>query len=108
MGAVVTPWHPVLIKGEWAFPAEVGVSTMHRCHAVYNLLLSRGHVVELNGVQAVTLGHGLQGPVVGHSFLGDYQQVQQSLSKLSVGNGGIVHVTGMDRSRATGLVCGFF
>jgi hypothetical protein len=39
-----------------------------RC--VYNVVLSSGHVVCINGLPFITLGHGSTDPVLAHAFFG--------------------------------------
>lgn len=71
-GVELTEWHPVFDPAtlRWRFPLMCGTRVLRRCEAVYNLLLDCGHVIDVGGVAAVTLAHGLQGPVVGHDFWG--------------------------------------
>ena len=80
-GASLTAWHPVLLKGAagaggaggegWAFPAEVGTPSVRPCAHVYNFVLEGAdRVLRVNGVGCVTLGHGLEGAVVGHAYYG--------------------------------------
>jgi hypothetical protein len=71
-GVELTEWHPVADPDthRWRFPLMCGTRVLRRCEAVYNLLLDAGHVIDVGGVAAVTLAHGLQGPVVGHDFWG--------------------------------------
>ena len=66
----ITPWHPVLVEGVWRFPADLVGYTDRLVSTVYNLVLESGHIVEANGVQAVTLAHGFKGPVIEHPFFG--------------------------------------
>ena len=40
------------------------------CEAVYSLVLESGHTVMIGNFECVTLGHGLDGAVVGHPYLG--------------------------------------
>mmetsp|Transcript_64913 Transcript_64913/g.131853 ORF Transcript_64913/g.131853 Transcript_64913/m.131853 type:complete len:100 (-) Transcript_64913:68-367(-) len=42
---------------------------------VYNIVLDRGHVVTVDGVEAVTLGHGLQDDIVRHPYFGTHAVV---------------------------------
>lgn len=113
---LMTPWHPVRRLSEnrtpdeaWSFPHDLVGTAIHKCDAVYNLVLSSEHVITVGeGVQAVTLGHGLKGAVVGHTFLGDMQAIQREVQRIGVDESGVVRVRGMKRSYETGLVCGFW
>lgn len=68
---LITPWHPVRdADGTWYFPAERHGSFDCCVSTVYNLVLNRDHIVIVEGVEAITLGHGLTGPVVGHEYFG--------------------------------------
>lgn len=71
-GVELTEWHPVIDASarRWRFPLMLGEVRIRRCEAVFNLLLESGDVIDVNGTAAVTLGHGLEGEVVGHAFWG--------------------------------------
>ncbi|KAK0743020.1 ribosomal protein L13e-domain-containing protein [Schizothecium vesticola] len=92
-GAVVTPWHPVRVEGEWVFPVDVKRREVRYTGAVYSVLLERdedadAHAICVDGVWGVTLGHGRTGAdgrvgdVRTHGFLGDYDRVVKSLGVL--------------------------
>ena len=77
-GLQLTEWHPVRdSRGRWRFPLLLGRRIARRLPAVYNLVLSREHVALVGGVACVTLGHGLEGPVVGHPFWGGRAVLEQ-------------------------------
>jgi len=70
-GLKITEWHPVRDSaGRWRFPIMLGRPVACRCPFVYNLVLEREHVALIGGVACVTLGHAIEGPVVGHPFYG--------------------------------------
>jgi hypothetical protein len=123
----VTPWHPIVSPlhpssdGLWVFPASIAEPEWIACDAIYSILLQQPshrklnaehHSVMISGVRCVTLGHGIIADctdVRAHSFLGDYEAVLRSISKLDgfEGEEGIVVCGGVVKSRATGLVSGF-
>jgi len=107
-GLQITPWHPVKHRGEWKFPADIIPGEEKPCEAVYSLVLSSGHTVMIGGIECVTLGHELEGPVVGHEYLGT-SKVIQDLKRFPGWEGGLVEfVDGcMVRDRASGLMCGW-
>ena len=88
-GLHITPYHPVRDdNGEWAFPADIiaaaaasdiddrfdrhdDVTLNTTLSLVYNFVLESGHVVVVNGVEAVTLGHGfVDNDVLRHPYYG--------------------------------------
>ena len=72
-GLQLTEWHPVLegASGRWRFPLLLGRRVVRfDVPAVYNLVLSREHVALVGGVPCATLGHGIEGNVIGHPFWG--------------------------------------
>ena len=62
----LTCWHPIRLNGEWKFPIEVKSPSKEHCDAVYNLVLDRNHIVVINDLEVVTLGHGFKDNVVEH------------------------------------------
>lgn len=107
-GAVLTSWHPVHIDGKWQFPGQLSGKTKHSCDdEVYNFVLDKAHTIKLQGGdRAVTLGHGLQGDVVGHPYFGDMVRVQNDLKQLSVDETGSYFVTYFKRDSETNMICG--
>jgi len=68
-GLTITPDHPVYVDGEWRRPRELGTPVEHDGW-VYNLVLDKCHILIVDGVQCVTFGHGIRGPVVEHAYWG--------------------------------------
>jgi hypothetical protein len=81
----ITPWHPILNpilkNGKWIFPADLVPLQDRLIDTVYNLVLSSGHIIDVEGYECVTLGHGFQEPTVKHEFFGT-QAVIDDLKKL--------------------------
>ena len=79
---LVTPWHPVLFAGKWSFPCSIRSPSPFYVDCVYNVVLSAGHVIVINGLQFITLAHGNGShPVLAHAFFGT--QVSACLWKRS-------------------------
>ena len=72
---------------------------------MYNVVLDRCHVLLVDGVECVTLGHGLEGGVVGHPYYGT-SRVLRDLAVLPGWEDGFVRVAGSMRDVA-GHVTGF-
>jgi hypothetical protein len=68
---LITPWHPVLDKMVWTHPADMGSIQDYAVSKVYNLVLSRGHIVNVSGILTVTLGHGFKGQTIEHAYFGN-------------------------------------
>ena len=94
---LATPYHPVRVEGQWAFPSDLGAARAVDCAAVFNLLLSGTHASMLiEGVECVSLGHGLKGKVVGHAYFGDRQAVTADLKKMPGWSRGVVDLCAGD------------
>ena len=96
------------IDGKWQFPGQLSGKRKHSCDdEVYNFVLDKAHTIKLQGGnRAVTLGHGLQGDVVGHPYFGDMVRVQNDLKQLSVDETGSYFVTHFKRDSETNMICG--
>ena len=79
---LITPWHPVLNEnGAWVQPAATEPLQDTVMPVVYNLILTKGHIIDINSVLSVTLGHGFTGPVIEHGFFGNKNAILSDLSK---------------------------
>jgi len=107
-GLLVTPYHPVRIDGKWNFPRDLGKVTERSCASVYSFVLKDGHVMVINGVECVTLGHEFQDEVVQHNYFGS-KRVIEDLQKSHGWSLGLVQFNSgcLVRDVKTGLVCGF-
>jgi len=108
-GLVVTPYHPVRVNGKWHFPRDLGEVMEKDCPFVYSFLLEEGHVMVINGVECVALGHGFEeDQVVAHAYFGS-KRVVEDLEAMRGWNDGLVELGPgcLARDLVTGLVCGF-
>lgn len=108
-GLLVTPYHPVKNdKNEWKFPIDLGMVNERDCEAVYSFVLEQGNTMMINGMECITLGHNLEGDVVGHPYFGS-QKVIEDLKKFKGWNSGLIEFKEgcMIKNPETGLVCGF-
>lgn len=76
----ITPWHPVLDKMVWVYPADIGKVEDMPIQEVYNVILDGGHIVDVGGTLTVSLGHGFQGKVIEHYFFGNEARIIQAIS----------------------------
>ena len=66
----VTPWHPIIYNNEWMHPNSLGNIKMIPCEAVYNVVLSNGHTLNVDGHWAITLGHEYTVGILSHNYFG--------------------------------------
>jgi len=81
-GLRITPGHPVMDNGKWMFPREVVEPQEQRCAAVYNLVVDREHIVIVNKVPLILMGHDYKEGILEHEYYGS-QKVIDDLSKQS-------------------------
>lgn len=109
-GLLITPWHPVRINGVWKFPQDLGNVIVYDTPSVYNFVLDKLHIMTINNVECVTLGHGFQEPVVKHPFFGTEKVIEDFKMKYSNGwNKGLILLNSASISRDvdTGMVNSF-
>jgi hypothetical protein len=93
---VITKWHPVLLNGKWQHPANLPYVETATALKVRTFVLDGGGSVVVNGVPAVTLGHGFADDVAAHDFYGT-GRVLEDLKKFPGWDDGFVTVTGADK-----------
>lgn len=70
-GMLITPYHPVRFNGIWNFPCDFSKPENVNCDYMYDFVVDNHHVVTINGVDVITLGHGFKGnPITEHHFFG--------------------------------------
>ena len=97
-GLVISPWHPVqeaISKNPavWEFPITVSdaVTEDIEISEYYNFVLDSGHVLHVDRWAVCTLGHGFEGPVIGHPYLGT-QAVVEDLKRHPAWNSGLIQL----------------
>lgn len=105
---LITPTHPVrrLPNNQWVFPKDQDVVLHEPCRVVYNFVLDKDHILNIDGFQCATLAHGFEGPVIGHPYFGT-DAILRDLRQEPGWHAGIVHYERIciDRDPETGLVC---
>lgn len=90
-GLKITPWHPVRINGKFLFPADLNKTVISNYDAVYNFVLKDGHIMIINDIECVTLGHGFDEGAAKHEFFGT-QKVIQNLTMLNGWSEGLINL----------------
>ena len=106
-GLIITPWHPIRIKNQWTFPRDIGHEIIVKCQEVYNFALDDGHIINVNGIECVTLGHNFKGEVVEHTYYGT-NKVLDDLRTIDTADDGFINLSANSivRSTETELVSG--
>jgi len=111
---LVTPYHPVKVdqQSDWQFPIDIMVNKLllpnddshATAYSVYNLVLKMGqrhNAVIMNGIEAITLAHGItNNATLQHSYFGT-DKVVSDLEKTEGWIGGHVVLTESDIKRDT-------
>jgi len=98
-GLKITPKHPVYFNDCWCLPVDLvnqgKADVITGCDGVvYNLVLNRCHVLFVNDIPCVTLGHGLiNNPITYDKFYATHHVID-FLNKLSGAERGFVKVHG--------------
>jgi len=107
-GLKVTKWHPIRINNKWVFPHEVAPSSVMNCSAVYSFVLDTEdeHVMVINGIECIALGHNIKEPVAQHSYFGTEQVLDDIRTMNGWNEGNVVLQSGcMIRDKKSGRVC---
>lgn len=104
---LITPWHPIRLSQsqDWIFPISIAEPTTVQCGAVYNFVLDKQHVVNVDGVDCVTLGHSFVDSVCAHEYFGT-ERVINDLQAMKGYSDGLVRLGGVQRDPMTSKVIG--
>ena len=109
-GVLLTPWHPVYSNSTktWVFPAEIAPTVKKQLGSIYNLVLDSSHVVKINNLDVITLGHGRSDGVLAHPYFGTAKVTDDLKKHPGWSTGHLVIVDPKTERDANGLVCKFF
>lgn len=104
---LITPWHPIRLNQsqEWVFPISIAEPKIVPCESVFNFVLDGHHIVNVDDIDCVTLGHSLQDSVCAHEYFGT-TRVIDDLQAMSGYESGLVKLIGVQRDPITSKVSG--
>lgn len=108
-GLKITPYHPVKIDNSWKFPIDIVGAKNIECDKVYNFVLNTRKSIVVNNIICCTLGHNIQGPVIGHNFFGTNNVIHNLKTKFRSGydNGLVDNITHIIRSPNNNNIIGY-
>lgn len=68
----ITSWHPIYYNDRWVYPENINNSEFFKCESIATLLLENDHIVVVNDIPCITLGHNYTYDVLNHPFYGTY------------------------------------
>ena len=105
---LLTPYHPYMEGAvTWVYGADTVGQQSCPVGTVYNLVLDKGHVINIGGATACTLAHGIKGPVIEHPFFGT-QAVIEDLKKCSGWSVGLPVYKNLQVRRENGVIVEWF
>lgn len=106
----ITPYHPVYVNNIWYFPSDLGEPVYTPCNYIYSFILDKQHIINIEGIDCVALGHGFTESKVQHNYFGT-DAVIRDLSCMPGYDKGLLEFNSgcLIRSNTTGdnLVSGF-
>ena len=67
----ITPYHPIRINNKWYHPIKLVTPIPVYCDYVYNFVLDKHHIITINDVDVIGLGHGINdNHITSHNFFG--------------------------------------
>ena len=82
-----TPYHPIFYNGNWVFPINVKEPEEYYIDYWYNLILRNGYSVNINNIDAITLGHNQNYGILRHPYFGTEKVIQDLKSYMGFDNG---------------------
>jgi Mg-chelatase subunit ChlD len=100
---LITPWHPIIYDNKWVFPCYITTPENIKLDCVYNIVLESNHIVWINSIQVVTLGHSFTNDIVAHPYYGS-QLVINDLSEMAGWDNGFITISLPTVIRTNGIV----
>jgi hypothetical protein len=92
-GVKISPWHPIKINDKWEFPTKIQLPVETECDWFYDLVLDDHHIITINGIDIIGLGHGFtHDPVLDHPFFGTNKVIDELKKDTEGWNNGLVTI----------------
>jgi hypothetical protein len=107
---VLTEYHPVYDNGVWRSACDLAPVKLMPMPKLINFLLDYGHVVDIDGVLTVSLGHGLTETGLEHPYFGSRARLLEDMR----GQPGfqerrvVFRNLQYNRDPVSGLICGWY
>jgi len=91
MQLCVTPYHPIKVNNVWVFPKDI--TDIYDCHLdhIYNFVLDKHHIMNISGIDVITMGHNYIDGILKHPFFGSKLVVNELKKGDPVGwNNGLI------------------
>lgn len=107
-GLKITPYHPIIYQSKWTYPCKVIEPIPTRTPVVVSVVLNKYHILTINQIDTITMGHDIKDPIVAHPFFGS-DKVIKELSKHPTFDSGevILPENSIKRDSNTNMVIGF-
>jgi hypothetical protein len=107
-GTRVTPWHPIRMNQKWDFPCKLKEPMKTYCDFIYNFVLDAHHIITIDHIDGITLGHGMtHDPVLVHPFFGT-TKVIDNLKTHPGWDSGLIEIQTYTPQYENGLITSFF
>ena len=80
-GVLITPWHPIKYglhgkKEDWVFPGELFSTYNLPSSSMITLVLENHHIMFINGLKCITLGHNFNHHKLSHPYYGTSKVIE--------------------------------
>ena len=104
----ISEWHPILINDKWIFPNNNYPSVEIELDYIYNLILDSEHVIVINNVPIITLGHNITDNIVlNHDYYGT-NKIIYDLKKFDTFESGLIIINNPQVTRVNNLVVNIY
>ena len=92
----ITNYHPIYCEenNEWIFPIDKTYDSVELTeeNCVYNIVLENYHIIEVNSVKCITLGHNYEFDVLSHPYFGSNKVINDLNSDQNFANNGFIEI----------------
>ena len=104
-GLEITEWHPIYYDNQWVYPNSIAKPIYQPCESVFSLVLDTNHIVIINGIRCICLGHDYTNGILRHDYFGSSKVIDDLSIMPGWAEGKIVITAGsLQTDLVTGLI----